>query len=91
MEKVFGYDFIDGKLVVNEQEAEVVRFVFQKHEEYMEEPPEELVRNVIEEYEADGKEITFEEAKKEVKYDQILDYIAREVRETFGKNVEQSM
>lgn len=91
MEKIFGYDIKDGKYVINEKEAEVVRFYYQKHAEYTEEPPEELVRNVIEEYEADGREITFEEAKTEVSAYQIRSYIVKEIQETFGESFEQSM
>ena len=89
MEKIFGYDIKDGKYVINEQEAEVVRFYYQKHAEYAEEPPEELVRNVIEEYEEDGRVIAYEEAKKEVSGYQLRHYIAKEIKEKFSSCFEQ--
>lgn len=89
MEKIFGYDIKDGKYVINEKEAEVVRFVFQKEVEYAEEPPEELVLNVIEEYEVDGKTISYERAKKQVSSYQIQRYIVKEIKEKFSSCFEQ--
>lgn len=89
MKKVFGYDIKDGKYVINEAEAEVVRFIFEKHEEYSKEPPEELVLNVMEECEAEGRAITYEKAKKEVSSFQIKCYIAKEIKEKFSSCFEQ--
>lgn len=79
MKAPLGYDFINGKLVINEEEGEIVKYIFEKNNEYVNNPPEELVRKVIEIYEDRGEEITYEDAKKEVSYSDILIYLTKEM------------
>lgn len=84
MEKVFGYDYVDGKLVVNADEAKAVKFVFEKHEEYVENPPKELVDRVLEIALEKGETLSYEEAKERVPYSYILEYIANEANTEFA-------
>lgn len=79
MEKLFGYDYVNGKLVISENEAKIVKYVFAKQEEYTENPPKELVDRVLEIARERGEELTYEEAKERVSYSAILEYITREM------------
>ena len=78
---IYGYEKRDGKLVPNKTESEIVKYIFEKTNEYCDNPPEELVRAVIEEYENRGEVITYEEAKEKVPFDAILHRITEEVNE----------
>lgn len=78
-QKVLGYDQIDGKLVTNTDEAEIVKFIFNKVNEYTEHPPKELVDRVLEIAEENGEVLTYEEAEQRVSYSAILNYIAKEM------------
>ncbi len=80
MEKILGYDCVDGKLVVNPVESEIVKFTFEKTIQYTDHPPIELVGAVIEEYRNRGEDICYEEAEVEVSYSEILEYITREIK-----------
>lgn len=79
MKVPFGYDLVNEELVINEAEAKIIRYTFTKQREYTDNPPEELVQNVIERYKDRGKKITYEDAKLEVSYSEILYYITKEV------------
>ena len=75
----FGYDLVNGELVINEDEAKIAKYTFAKQKEYTDNPPEELVQAVIERYESRGEEITYEDAKLKVSYSEILSYITNEL------------
>ena len=51
---------------IKENEAAVVRFVFEKHNEYCDNPPADMVEAKIEAAKENGEEITYEEAAKRV-------------------------
>ncbi len=46
MVKKFGYDEVDGKLVVNQEEAELVRYYYDRVMLYSDNPPVELIDEV---------------------------------------------
>lgn len=76
-EQLYGYKLDENKkLVVDELPAENVKFIFRKLQEYSENPPEELVQDVLEE----NPELGYEIAKTMVTYDAIERYVAREIR-----------
>lgn len=77
----FGYEMRDGKLVPREIESAIVQYRYEKGIEYSENPPEELVREIIEECELDGETITYEEAKERVTQSRIAHLIWSEIRE----------
>ena len=77
----FGYEMRDGKLVPHEIESAIVQYRYEKGIEYSENPPEELVREIIEECELDGETITYEEAKERVTQSRIAHLIWSEIRE----------
>lgn len=85
MKRPFGYDIVDGKLVVNEQEMEVVRFIYSRQEEYHQNPPKELVEIVYKEERHFDKKFTMEMAREKAKGDsRILIYVTNDVNEKFG-------
>lgn len=75
----FGYN-ADGTR--NEKEAEVVRFVFAKQQEYFFNPPKELLDEAHAWAEEEGTTLTDEEAADMARA-RITAYIAREVRDMF--------
>lgn len=77
----FGYEMRDGKLVPHEIESAIIQYRIEKEVEYNENPPEELVREIIEECELDGEILTYEEAKERVSYSRIANLIWSEIRE----------
>ena len=79
MEKVFGYDYVDGKLVANDEEAKIVKFLYDKLAEYTEHPPKELVDGVLEAAQENGEILTYEEAEERVSYSAIMWYINKEI------------
>ena len=79
MKKVFGFDNVDGKMVINAAEADVVKTVFNRVAGYVEHPPKILVEPVLESALKNGEIITYEEAEKRVPYSAILGYVAREL------------
>ena len=79
MKNLLGYDYVDGKLVINEDEAKIVKYLYTKLEEYTENPPQELVERVLEIAREKGEELTYEEAKERVTYGAILKYITKEM------------
>lgn len=79
MKNLLGYDYVDGKLVINEDEAKIVKYLYAKLEEYTENPPQELVERVLVKAREDGEELTYEEAKERVTHSAILEYITREM------------
>lgn len=76
---IYGYKKVDGKLLVDEIEAENVKWIFRMILQYTEHPPVSLVEAVIESAAAQGDTITYEDAEKRVSYDAILHYMGREL------------
>lgn len=80
MEAPFGYRFIDGKLIADELEAEIVKWISDRHSKYQEHPPKELVERIIEEtLITEDSRLSYEEAEQKVSYQEILEYMTREV------------
>lgn len=78
--KIYGYDYVDGKYVVNEFEAEIVKWLSSTVLAYIEHPPKVLVDAVILRWkECYQEEISYEDAEKKVSYDSILEYITVEI------------
>ena len=76
----FGYEYKDGKLIVNELEAVIVRWVVTTMNVYCEHPPTCLVREVVERFRRlYDEELLDIEAAEEVSYSDILDYLTREL------------
>lgn len=77
MKLPYGYND-DG--TINPAGAEKVQSLFQKVNEYSENPPTDLVEMTREEMEVrTGKKVTYEEAKKHVPYSQIKEYVCKEL------------
>lgn len=91
VELVFGYDVTNAGLVVNEAEAEVVKYIFAKSQEYTTNPPSVLVQEVIGEYASRGEEITSEEAAGKVPYARITCIIEDEVKEKWPEQYEMML
>lgn len=91
MEKLFGYDYVDGKLVVNVEEAKIIRTTFERVIEYTDHPPKVLVDRVIEISLENGESISYEDAEKRVSYSAILEYISKELNEEFGEMFEKQI
>lgn len=90
MGEIFGYDCVNGKLVVNEEEAAVVKFIVKRQEEYLTNPPEELVQIVFEEMISRDKrrKITIKQAREKAKDDsRIMFYVTRDVAQEFGEEM----
>lgn len=74
----YGYREENGKLTVDELEAENVRWMFDTYQSYSEHPPASLVEAVLEEAAVAGEELSYEEAEKKVTHSAILEYITYE-------------
>ena len=83
--RIFGYartvtsDQLNGQLLIKEDEAVVVNYVFSKLKEYLENPPKDLIRAVLDEH--DTEDLTYEQAAKMVTFEAVLHQIADEVSE----------
>lgn len=62
----FGYMMDDGKLAPHPIESEVVKYMAERVTTYMENPPDVLVQEVLEEAAAHDEVLTYEEAKSRV-------------------------
>ena len=66
--RIFGYartvtsDQLNGQLLIKEDEAVVVKYIFSKLKEYLENPPKDLICAVLEEH--DTEDLTHEQAAK---------------------------
>lgn len=77
MKMLYGYND-DG--TINPTEAENIRFLYEKLNEYSENPPAELVEMTRKEMEArTDRKITYEEVKEHVSYFQVKDYVCQEI------------
>ena len=79
MKVPFGYDLVNGELVINEAEAKIIRYTFAKQNEYTDHPPKELVDRVLAIAQEKGEILTYEEAEERVSYSDVLAYISREI------------
>lgn len=94
MEEIFGYDIIEGQYVVNEQEAEVVKYYAEKYVEYSDNPPQEVIQAVFEELKERGgrKKITLEMAREQAKLsEKLYEFLFQEIREKFGEIIEKGL
>jgi hypothetical protein len=80
-EKICGYDETENGLIINEEEAAVVRYIFEKNTEYADNPPAALVQEIIDEYASRGESITPEDAAAKVRFDSIDAVIEEDVKE----------
>ena len=93
--KLFRNNNAKDKSIPDKNDSEIVLYVFDKFNEYTENPPQELVQSIIYTYRDEGKEISYEDAKALVPYEAIKRYISNEVNikfkgeytETLGINV----
>ena len=84
MEKILGYDYVDGKYIINETESEMVKFIIDQYLHYGEEPPIELIEIIYETNREYDPDYTMEMAKEDAKSDgRIIYYIERDVKEKF--------
>lgn len=86
--QMFGYDINDGEATVNKGEAEVVRYMFRKMQEYSKNPPVELVQSVVDDYRSRGVEISIQEATEKVPMYQIVKLIEAEVKQQWPEHYE---
>ena len=83
LQKLFRYMTADNNDIPYTDESEIVDFVYNKFNEYTENPPYELVQNVIDSYNERNEQISYEDAKKQVPYNYIKKHIAKEVNQKF--------
>lgn len=77
MKMPYGYN---DDSTINPTEAENIRFLYEKINEYSENPPAELVEITRKEMESrTDRKITYEEAKEHVSYSQVKDYVCKEI------------
>ena len=88
-EITFGYDVKDGKMIVNPTEAEILKYLFEKTNEYTSEPPTELVEEVIQSQDAIGITLSYEEAKTQISLANILSIIEKEIVEKWKNYFEE--
>ena len=75
-EQIYGYKVNDKNLlVVDDLPAENVKFIFYKIEEYIQNPPAELVTEVMERHKGWNTELTYEEAIPLVSLSAIQEYV----------------
>lgn len=79
-EQIYGYKVNDKNLlVVDDLPAENVKFIFYKIEEYIQNPPAELVTEVMKRQKGWNIELTYEEAIPLVSISAIQEYVAEEL------------
>lgn len=86
----FGYELVDGKLVVNEFESSVAKFVFEKNYEYYMNPPEEIIDGILAEHANDVPPMTREQAFEAARLSPLIQhYITRDIYEEFGDEIRE--
>ena len=81
--KLFRNNIAKDNSIPDKDDSEIVLYVFDKFNEYTENPPKELVQSIIYTYRDEGKEISYEDAKALVPYEAIKRYISNEVNIKF--------
>ena len=79
-ELIFGYDQTPRGVIVNQAEATVVQYVYERRIELALNPPEKLVNEVLDEYAERGETISAEDAKKIIPDYKLLLLIEEEVK-----------
>lgn len=87
-ELVFGYDLTENGLVVNEDEAEVVKYIFTRRLELATDPPAELIQEVIDDYAKYGEILPPDVAKQKISEARINALIESEVKEKWPNEYE---
>lgn len=77
---LFGYKNVDGEAIVNKEETEIVRYVYDKYHEYTSNPPDILIQEVIAEAKDIGEVLTEEEIKARARL-KVIHYLTKEVNE----------
>ena len=85
---ILGYDVTEDGLEVNEAETEVVKYIFDRTQEFSVKPPEDIVQAVINECRELGKELSAEEAAGKVSLSDIMHRVEREVKEQWPEQYE---
>ena len=78
-DSIFGYMFVDNKLVPHPIESEIVKYSFKRVVAYTETPPEVLVREVLACAAENNETLTYEEAKQRVTLSAIEEYVTKEI------------
>ena len=73
---VFGYEWRDGELVVNEKEQAIVKWINKKLVEYSDNPPKYLIKEIMDHSE---KKLSTQEACKKISLSQIEIYLLAEL------------
>ncbi len=90
MEKIFGYDIVDGKYVINLTEAEMLKYRIELELEYAKNPPPSLVEELYQAYSRDNPNYTREMAVEAAKHDPLIGrYIAEEMQKRFAAELEE--
>ncbi|WP_455683829.1 hypothetical protein [Thomasclavelia sp.] len=76
----YGYKQVNGKLKINLNEAEKVKFLFSKYIEYENHPPLELIKNEITSALEKKEWLPYEEAKQRISSEAKKLYILKELR-----------
>lgn len=77
----FGYDNVDGKLVKNDRQAAVIKYIFENVNEYATNPPQEWIDEIVETAAELGETITREEAISRVSLGRIYQQVWDELQE----------
>ena len=80
---LFGYKNVDGKATVNNDEAEIVRYIYDKYYEYTNTPPDVLIQEVIVDAEAMGEVLTEKEIKARAAL-KVIPYLAKDPSGNFS-------
>jgi len=75
-ETPFGYEWKDGTLEVNENNADIVKWLYKMTLEYMNNPPDYLIKKIIDNSE---EKLSYEEAKERVTLTMVLEYMVTEL------------
>lgn len=87
-ELVFGYDLTEDGLVVNEDEAEVVKYIFARRLELATDSPVELIQEVIDDFAKYGEILPADVAKQKISEARINALIESEVKEKWPNEYE---
>lgn len=77
----FGYDYVEGKFVKNDRQAAVVKYIFEKVNEYATSPPQEWIDEIMETAAELGETITREEAISRVSLGRIYQQVWDELQD----------
>jgi len=82
----YGYNIVDGKLVINEIQAESIRWLFRTINEYSINPPKVLVEAAKVSAEEQGEILSYEEAKSRVAFVDIMECVCNEFNERLNES-----